>query len=674
MVRLRSGVVATAVVLFIAAAASAQTSTPPPDHTPRFDTEVVVTPERGETSRSSVPAATVVLEREALALRPAAYPSEMMAFLPGVRIARSRFDAGRPVVSTRGFFGGGEAEYIVLLVDGLPVADAESGLVDWGTVPTSSIRRIEAVRGPGASFYGDSAVGGVVQIFTDRSARGGQLNASRGTFGTLTADGTWGGQAGSLLYGVSGAARGTGGAYDHSAARHYTGAGRLEGEAGGLSWRWTADGGWRRRDDPGSLSRDAFRRDPYASDPVFRFDEVERRDLSTALTLRHQSPAWLPQARISFAARDEDLMRTILLVPGLGDRRARALGTAAVRASLDGEHGFGSARAVVLRFGADASRERLDTTYRSVSPSGAVQGVNSGVDGHRVRAGLFTASAWDLTGRLRLAAGVRWDTVDDGSFPAAGPDASRAWSPRAGVTLQLNDARTLSLFAQVARAFKAPTLDQRFDPRPYPDFRGGMTFTISNARLVPQHATNVEAGLSGSGAARWSIVAYRADVDNEIDFDVRTFSYANIGESRHTGVEVDAEARWGPLAPSVSYALARVTTAGSGRQLKNIPRHRLRLAASAALPWALSVYGSVDRAGGAFLDDENRLRMRAPKSIDLRIRRAIGRHAAFVDLFNVAGERYEEYGFTLTDFAGRTVPYVYPGPPRAARAGVTIAF
>ena len=127
----------------------------------------------------------------------------------------------------------------------------------------------------------------------------------------------------------------------------------------------------------------------------------------------------------------------------------------------------------------------------------------------------------------------------------------RAWTPRVGATLQLNDARTLALFGQVARAFKTPTLDQLFDPRPYPDFRGG-TFTISNPRLVPQRATNVEAGILGGGPIRWSAIAYRANVDNEIDFDVRTFSYANIGESRHTGVELDAEAAWGRLTPSMS--------------------------------------------------------------------------------------------------------------------------
>src|SRR5439155_15110442 len=91
--------------------------------TPRFDVEVVVTPERAETPRALVPAATVLIDATTLASLPAAHPSEIVSFLPGFSVARPQFYAGRPVVSARGFFGGGEADYIRLLVDGVPVSD-----------------------------------------------------------------------------------------------------------------------------------------------------------------------------------------------------------------------------------------------------------------------------------------------------------------------------------------------------------------------------------------------------------------------------------------------------------------------------------------------------------------------------------------------------------------------
>jgi len=56
------------------------------------------------------------------------------------------------------------------------------------------------------------------------------------------------------------------------------------------------------------------------------------------------------------------------------------------------------------------------------------------------------------------------------------------------------------------------------------------------------------------------------------------------------------------------------------------------------------------------------------------VRRGFGRHTAFIDILNATNTVYEEYGFTLTDFRGRAVPYAYPGALRAVRAGITVSF
>jgi len=230
-----------------------------------------------------------------------------------------------------------------------------------------------------------------------------------------------------------------------------------------------------------------------------------------------------------------------------------------------------------------------------------------------------------------------------------------------------------SAFAQFSRAFKAPTLDQMFDPRPYPDFRGG-SFTISNPSLTAQTASNIESGISGGSRVRWSALAYRMDVENEIDFDARTFSYANIGRSRHVGFEAEIQ---GPIAarirPIASYALSDVTAAdGAGLQLKNVPRHYLTAGLSASLPWKLEAFATVRRAWGAFLDDDNEVPVPSSALIDLRFRRRIRRVELFADLMNAGNQRYDEFGFVLADFRGGSVPYVYPGQPRAFRVGLTL--
>lgn len=640
----------------------------------RFQTEIVVTPERGETPRVLVPASTVVIDGAALAALPVVQPAEIVQYLPGFHVAQSEFYAGRPVISARGFFGGGEAEYVRLLVDGQPVADVESGLIDWSLLSGASIRRIEASRGPGASMYGDSAIGGVIQILTDQSASGGQLTATAGSFESFTADGSYGRRSRSVGFNVAGAARGTGGAFDHSSGSQFVGAGAVDGVRNGLAWRWNATGGSRERDDPGALITSVLQADPTASSPIFRSDNASRESVTTAFTLRHAGLSWKPQARVYFSGRGEDTIRTVLLAPGLGDTQARNLSSTVFGGSVEGEYAFAAPRPPVVRFGVDLAHEHLDTSYRGVD-GGVVGALESAAAGRRIRAGLFTSASFEPASRVRLSAALRWDDVDDAGFGVTGATSTqRAWSPRAGVVVQLSDTGAIALFAQASRAFKTPTLDQLFDPRPYPDFQGG-TFTISNPALTPQRATNLEAGISGGGKVRWSALAYRMHVDNEIDFDVRTFSYANIGQSRHAGLELEAEGRWWTrVRPSVTYALSDVTDLESDLQLKNVPRNLVVLAASVDFPWAVSAHVRYNRTWGAFLDDANAFPIDGPSTLDLRVRRAIGRHMAFVDLVNATNTTFEEYGYTLTDFRGRTVPYAYAGALRALRAGLTVSF
>jgi hypothetical protein len=97
------------------------------------------------------------------------------------------------------------------------------------------------------------------------------------------------------------------------------------------------------------------------------------------------------------------------------------------------------------------------------------------------------------------------------------------------------------------------------------------------------------------------------------------------------------------------------------------------LAGTVTLPWNLGAYARFRRASGAYFDDANNLPIRGPATLDIRIRRMLGRQTMFVDAVNLAKNHYEEYGFTLTDFVGRVVPYAYPGAPRALRVGMSIA-
>src|SRR5688572_33006375 len=86
-------------------------------------------------------------------------------------------------------------------------------------------------------------------------------------------------------------------------------------------------------------------------------------------------------------------------------------------------------------------------------------------------------------------------------------------------------------------------LDQRSIPVPFPPY----SVTTSNARLAPQYGTSIEGGLYhraslggvGGAAARLTatLSVYQMDMKDELDFDVQSLRYVNIGRSRHRGIE-----------------------------------------------------------------------------------------------------------------------------------------
>ena len=86
------------------------------------------------------------------------------------------------------FIRGGNSGHTLVLIDGVRVGSATTGMFDWGFLSTADIERIEIVRGAQSSLYGADAMGGVVQIFTRKGKRGVQIttSAEAGSYGTTS--------------------------------------------------------------------------------------------------------------------------------------------------------------------------------------------------------------------------------------------------------------------------------------------------------------------------------------------------------------------------------------------------------------------------------------------------------------------------------------------------------
>lgn len=645
--------------------------------------DVVVTAERAPEPRESVPAAVSVLTREEIERLPAENLGELLRFLPGFHVHFAAAVGGAPMVSSRGFFGGGEAEYVQLLIDGVPAGDVESGLADWRRLRVADIERVEALRGPASALYGDTALGGLIHVFTRRGSAGrsgGTLSASGGSFGSASADLSARVPAGFATLGAAATVSGSDGFRDHARSEERGADASIELPAAGGRFTLLLSGSERERDEPGPRTREELAEERDGSDPLFRFDREDSRRGRVALTYRREGS--LPiRAILHASARESDATRTLLVAAGVGDRIFRAVETDALGGSLEAERTFVVAgREARLAGGLDVARERLDTTYESVDDSGARGPAVASSDGRRGRLGLFLSGAWEPHPRLRLTAGARWDSIRDDFGRAGGASSREAWSPRAGASVRVGplDRTPVSLFVQASRAFKAPTLDQLFDPRPFSDFSGG-TFRISNPRLLPQRASTVEAGVSRrDGRSSFELVLYSTDVDDEIDFDVARFRYANIGRTRHRGVEASASVlEKGFVSPFFSYSWNRTEPLGGenrGRQLKNVPEHVFRPGLSVALPAEIRIEALSTILAGRFVDDGNRIPLDDAAVFDVRVEKRFRNVRARLDLLNLTDRDWEELGLALSDFSGAVVPYYYPAAGFAARAGIDWTF
>jgi len=86
--------------------------------------------------------------------------------LPGVRIGQPGGPGGRSSV----FIRGGEENYAVVLLDGVPLnnsTDSRGGGFDFGTLDSGEFTLAEVLRGPVSARYGPDALAGVIKLTSD---------------------------------------------------------------------------------------------------------------------------------------------------------------------------------------------------------------------------------------------------------------------------------------------------------------------------------------------------------------------------------------------------------------------------------------------------------------------------------------------------------------------------
>ena len=148
--------------------------------------DVVVTASRVAQTRESVIADVTVIDQEEIERAGQSTFVELLQTQPGIEISSS----GGPGTASSIFLRGTNSNQVVVLIDGLRVGSATAGTTTFENIPLAQIDKIEILRGPATSLYGQDAVGGVIQIFTKKGLGKPQFYAAigYGTYDTKTAE------------------------------------------------------------------------------------------------------------------------------------------------------------------------------------------------------------------------------------------------------------------------------------------------------------------------------------------------------------------------------------------------------------------------------------------------------------------------------------------------------
>src|SRR3954468_18362818 len=157
-------------------------SHPPVDSArlPVLDT-VVVTPERSASPARTGTVAVNTVSGERLRRLPVRSVVAALAMVPGVAVIDANSVGGNPRVVVRGFYGGGETDYLPALIDGVPIAALGSGAVDWDMLPRTGVSRLEVVRGASSYMQGDAAIAGAVNQLTGTAGSSPSWRAAGGS-------------------------------------------------------------------------------------------------------------------------------------------------------------------------------------------------------------------------------------------------------------------------------------------------------------------------------------------------------------------------------------------------------------------------------------------------------------------------------------------------------------
>ncbi|MCF6147876.1 MAG: TonB-dependent receptor [Candidatus Kuenenia sp.] len=479
--------------------------------------QVVVASTKTERTVKNVSSTVTVITQEEISQSTAKGVIDIIKQVPGV-YAYDQYGAGiEGHISMRGFAPYG-SERVLIMVDGVPINSGNDGYVQQSRLPSlDNIEKIEIVKGPSSSLYGPFAMGGVINIITQKGQEKtfAKTDVGFGRFNEQKYRLETGGTSGIFNYRI--------------------GSGYRNGDG------YRENTGFIRRDIQGKLSLDVDK----TSNIIFDFD-VQNTDVEYAGSLTESQYDEDRKQASSLSSGDLESHRVSLIynknINEFNHFKGQVFttrydydypGSYHYKADIDGWGGelqytlshplAGMENSFIL--GTSLKRDEIDySTYYGDT-------LSTDDNTKPLFWGAYVQDELTPFKPLTLTLGGRFDLVEydynvfyDSSGAADKSKSFDEFSPKFGILYRLTE--DISLYGNTGKAFMPPSAYRMFTSR------------YRNPELTPETAWNYEIGVKALFFQRLSVqvAGYLMNVEDEIYLGSDDI-YHNTGKTRHKGIE-----------------------------------------------------------------------------------------------------------------------------------------
>lgn len=509
--------------------------------------DIVITATQNPTLNSNeTPVLSDVVSTDTMSEKSITSLHELFEQTPGVDAKTAGPGSVMPII--RGL----SDEQVLVLVDGVRLSDERPGGNHVLSINPEQIERMEIVKGPGSVLYGAGAIGGVVNFITKKAKKsknktlevGGEIGAGyESNQNAQDANVHIEAASKDLSFYLGADKRKTDNIESPDEEIKFS---DYDGETfwGGVAYNqenWSTElNGWQTQADMGITAPQTFKSDYYKD---------EKQTMLNGKVTYRANGALLEQFDLQLGWQEHNRHR-------IREPKEGSL----VDIHVDKESKTARAQFALtpntsnrITTGVDTFDESLTSSriIKNLPTAATFSGVPVMAPSTRTGIGLFAQDEIGVNDKTKVTAGVRYDTIESKTDGSSAPYfitdkrsvTNDDVSGSVGVVYKADD--TTNLYANIGRAFRSPTLIERyfFDPHDGPGQDKG------NPDLKAETSLNSDIGLRLNGENyQASLGLFYNRVDNMIrkiltnpdaDPAQQIYEYQNIHDARLYGVEFD---------------------------------------------------------------------------------------------------------------------------------------